>query len=241
MLLLLQSGAHPVALAVTFGLTLAVAVLAVYAWQAPRDRKAIADWLRRAPSRLGRAPGRLADSLAPLLSPRAWWAAVSRHRAAAALAVGAAGFVIAAPLVAYRESSYVRLAVHVSRMRDRAEGPTFWGPIIREGRPAIPFLIGQFSTGETAEDLALNRRLDSALRLTLEWLHSRQPFTTTPLPSEPAGRERWAHWWKENEANVPDLGRADDLYNAWRGSTGSPRPEPVEGRDNYHNTSPSLP
>jgi hypothetical protein len=143
-------------------------------------------------------------------------------------------------------------------MSDRAEGPTFWGPIIREGRPAIPFLIGQFSAGETAEDLALNRRLDSALRLTLEWLHSRQPFTTTPLPPgslfgsppasgwrapatartplasydalvEPqqAGRERWAHWWKENEANVPDLGRADDLYNAWR--------------DNYHNSSPSLP
>jgi len=63
MLLLWQSQAHPLAGAVAFAFTLGVAVFAVYAWQAPRDRKAIADWLRR-------APGWCAQACARLFSPR---------------------------------------------------------------------------------------------------------------------------------------------------------------------------
>lgn len=220
MLLLWQSQGHPVAGAIAFAFTLGVAVFAVYAWQAPRDRKAIADWLRRAPGWSAKACGRL-------LSPRAWWSAVSGHPRAAALAAVVAALVVAGPLVAYRVSPAVRLAVAASRLSERAEGPTFWGPIIREGRPAIPFLIGQFTAGESAEDRAADRRVDSVLRLTVAWLHSRRPFTTTPLPPQPVGRERWTQWWKENEPRIPDLGRADDLYDAWR--------------DIYNYTSPSGP
>jgi hypothetical protein len=81
--------------------------------------------------------------------------------------------------------------------------------------------------GALAEERAVNRRVDSALRLTLEWLHSREAFTTTPLPPQPAGQGLWAQWWKDNEAHIPDLGRADELYTTWR--------------DNYDYSSPSVP
>lgn len=227
--LVLAREPHPLAMAVAFGLALALAALAVYAWQTPRDRKALLGWLRQ-------APGWSAAALGRLLSPRAWRAAIGRHRRAAALTAAVVCLVVAGPLVAYRVSPTVRLAVYASRLSEWAEGPTFWGPIIREGRPAIPFLISQFTRGETAEERAVNRRLDSALRLTLEWLHSREAFTTTPLPPQPvggpaeqAGRERWARWWKENEAHVPDVGRADDLYNAWRDNYNYTSPRTAEG------------
>jgi len=220
MALLLVRGAHPVAMALALALTLALAALAVYALQVPRDRKALLGWL-------GGAPGRLGAVLDRLLSPRAWRAAISEHPRAAVLAAVAVCLVVAGPLVAYRVSPAVRMGVYASRLSEWAEGPTFWGVIIREGRPAIPFLISQFTHGETPEERAVNRRVDSALRLTLEWLHSREAFTTSALPAQPAGQGPWAQWWKDNEAHVPDLGRADDLYNTWR--------------DNYDYTSPPTP
>jgi len=210
---------HPVAMAAAFGLALALAALAVYGLQAPRDRKALLGWL-------GGAPGRLGAVLDRLLSARAWRAAISGHPLAAILAAAVVCLVVAGPLVAYRVSPTVRLGVYASRLSEWAEGPTFWGPIIREGRPAIPFLISQFTHGELAEERAVNRRVDSALRLTLEWLQWRQPFTTTPLPPQSAGQGLWAQWWKDNEAHIPDLRRADDLYDTWR--------------DSYDYTSPST-
>jgi len=209
--LVLARQPHPVAMAVAFALALALAALMVYALQAPRDRKALLDWL-------GRSPEWALAGLGRLLSPRAWRAAIGRHPGAAVLSVAVVCLAVAGPLVAYRVSPTVRLGVYASRLSERAEGPTFWRPIIREGRPAIPFLISQFAHGETPEERAVNRRVDSALRLTLEWLQSREAFTTTPLPPQPAGRESWVRWWEENEARIPDLGRADDLYNAWRDS-----------------------
>ena len=229
MLQVLGTGrSRPLAALIAFAVTLAVALFAVYAFQTPRDRKAIVSWLRQ-------APGRAREALSRLLSPASWWSAIRRHRRASAAVGGLLLLAVLVPTLAYRSSARFRLAVHIVRVSERAEGPTHWAPIIREGRPAIPFLISQFTSGQTSEQRTLDRRLDAALRLTLDWLHWRQAFRTDPLPTEPAGRLRWSRWWEENEARVPDLGREDDLYEQWRRLRSGPPALRPSGRPNRSN------
>lgn len=214
---LLAQEPHPVAAAVAFVLTVAVALFAAYRMMAPRDRRTLVKWLGEAPARLGAA-------LAAAVSPGAWRRTFARHPRAWAVTVGSVAAVAAASAAAYRWSPGFRLAVQFGRVIERAEGPTNWAPIIREGRPAIPFLIGQFTPGRSPEERTLNLRVDRALRLTLEWLQWRQPFNTEPLPPEPSGRQRWSRWWEANRSRIPDLGRRDDLYERWRRSRTGPPP-----------------
>ena len=212
---LLAAESHPVAALVAFVLTVAVALGAAYRLQAPEDRRALVRWLGGAPGRVGRA-------LAAPLSPGSWRRALRRHPRAWAAAAAVVVLAVVAVVLAYRWSPGFRLAVHFRRVSERAQGPTYWAPVIREGRPAIPFLIDQFAAGGSASERTLNRRVDAALRLALEWLHWRQPFTAEPLPPEPWGRRRWSRWWEANRSRVPELGRDDDLYERWRRSRSGP-------------------
>ena len=200
---------RPIAAAIVFVATVAMALLAVLAMQTPRDRRDLLRWLRQAPVRLSQAG-------AGALWPVNWWRAARRRPRLWGVVTAVVAFLIIAPLVLYRVSPRVRLGVAFVRVSERAEGSTLWAPVIQEGRAAVPFLISQFTAGETREQHSLNRRLDAVLRLTLEWLHWRQPFTTDPSPPQPASRQSWQLWWEVNASRVPELGRDDDAYQRWR-------------------------
>ena len=206
---------RPIAAAVAFAATMVVALFAVFAMQTPRDRRSLLRWL-------GQTPGRLVYTLTHPHSPVLWYKAVSRRPRLWGVVAAAAAVLVAAPLVAYRVSPRLRLGVVFVRVSDRAQGPTLWAPVIREGRPALPFLISQFTSGETTELHRLNRRLDAVLRLTLDWLHWRQHFVGEPLPAAPAGRWSWESWWRVNGPRVPQLGRDDPAYERWRRERMSP-------------------
>jgi hypothetical protein len=219
--LLATRESHPLAATLAFALTLTLALLAVYWMQRPSDRQAVRQWLRRAPRRAG-------ASLLRALSPGLWWSALGRHPRAWVTVAALLLLLTAGPLGAYHACPRFRLWVAFVRVSGQAGGPGPWAAIIREGRPAIPFLISRFSAGETPEGRGLDRRLDAALRLTLDWLHWRQTLTTTPRPAEPAPHDEWQRWWQANAAHVPPLGRDDAEYERWRQLRSGPpatRPE----------------